>query len=293
MNGTRRSQAGSSLISLVTLLLTSAPALAQIEPSPVPMENPTATPTVMGGSELTSIMQPGGSLVIAVPLVISLSKDFVADPINIPLDIYYGVSDDLTLGITHSNGVVQGVMPYQITRGLCLSGDVFCSKPGPAADRSHRFYNNIGLDALLRLAAGTLQLAGHGGLDFASLDPSAIHLRLGVLAKAPLGENIAILTDPRVLIALNKRDAGNDDYLTFPIAVQLGTASGLRLSGMTGISGPLDGFGDAFTGWLGAFLALGVNQSVDVFGSFTFETLYGKNGGADWRTLVIGANFRL
>src|SRR5687768_14788793 len=128
MIGTRRSQAGSSLISLVTLLLTAAPAMAQIEPSPVPVET-----APMGGSELSSIMQPAGQLVIGVPIVINMTSDLVADPINVPLDIYYGVSDDLTLGISHSSGLVQGVTPYRIASGLCLSGDLFCSKA----------YNNI------------------------------------------------------------------------------------------------------------------------------------------------------
>jgi hypothetical protein len=279
MNRTQRSQAGSTLITL-TLLLAAAPAMAQFEPAPVAPAEPVA---VSGGSELTSIMQPAGQLVISVPLVINMTSDLVADPINIPLSVYYGVSDALTLGISHSNGLVQGVTPYQIASGLCLSGDIFCDKA----------YNNIGFDALLRLAAGTLQLAGHGGIDFRSLSPSMFSLRLGVLAKAPLGENIAILADPRIGLGLNKTDEGNDHYLSFPIAVQFGTTSGMRISAMTGIAGPFDGFSDAFTGWLGGFLAVGVNQNVDIFGSFTFENLYGKNGGADWRTLVIGTNIRL
>lgn len=270
----KRSISLSAGLSILPLLLgAAAPALAQVEPSAAPA-------VVAGGSELSSVLLGTGQVVISVPLAIGLNSGNAGEPISIPLDVYYGVSDDLTIGLNHS-GVIQGVGPYSAGPGLCLTSDS-CGKT----------YDNLNLDALFRLVPGTLQVAGHGGIDFRSFDLSWIALRLGALLKAPLGENIAIVADPYLSFGLNKRDDGNKDWLNLPVAVQFQTASGVRIAGQTGLSGPLDGFGDAYRGWLGAFASVGVNEKIDAFASFVFNDLFGKNGSADYRTLVVGANIR-
>ena len=270
-------------LSILPLLLAAAPALAQIDPAPLDPTPVDSTPVaVAGGSELTSVLPGASQLVITAPLAIGLNSGAAGEPISIPLDVYWGLSDDFTLGITHSNGTIQGVAPYRAGNGVCLTKDDCFGQ---------KIYNNIGFDALVRLVPGMLQLAGHGGIDLDSLDPSRIALRLGLLAKAPLGTNVAIVADPRFRIGLNERDL-NPDGLTLPVAVQFQTLSGIRLSGMTGISGPLENFGDFFQGWLGAFAGLGFNEKIEGFASFTFDNLYGNNGGGDFRTLVLGANIR-
>jgi hypothetical protein len=263
-------------LSFLPLLLAAAPALAQVEPAPVAPGAP------IGGSELSSVLPSAGQLTITVPLAINLSSNRAAEPISIPLDIYYGLDDDFTLGITHSGATVQGVSPYPVGPGLCLTSDSCGDK----------IYNNIGFDALYRLVPGALQVVGHGGIDLNSLDPAWVSLRVGALFKAPLGSNLALAADPRIGIALTKRDEFNEDYISLPLAIQFTTGPGVRLAGQTGIAGPLDGFGDFFRGWLGFFAALGVNEKIDAFASFTFDNLYGKGGGGDARSLVLGANIR-
>lgn len=283
----RRSSSLSIASALATLVAAGA-AHAQTEPAAP--GDPTAAPgstvepsaaAMAGAPELLPIQPAMGRIEIRVPLVINLSEDSAGDPTNLPLDIYYGVSDELTLGITHSNGVVQAASPYPPFRGICFT------------DACNNAYDNIGLDALYRILGGTLQLAGHGGVDFNSFDPLLVGLRLGVLFQAPLASRVALVFDPRVSIALTKRDEGNDDFLSLPLGVQFWALDQLRLAARTVVGGPFDNFDKAWTGSLGIFAGYAVNETVEAFASFDFFNLYGENGGSESRLLVLGANVRL
>lgn len=240
-----------------------------------------------GTPELTPITLGSGRIRITVPIVINLSADLVAKPVNVPLDVYYGVNDDLTVGLTHSQGVVQATSHYPIGAGVCLGGeDRLCEK----------VYNNLGLDAIYRFLPGTVQVAAHGGLDFLRLsDPNQLALRLGVLVQAPLASRLAIIADPRITIGLTNRDEGfgNKEYLSIPIGVQFWALDQLRLAVRTVFAGPLDGFGDSFTGSLGLFGGFAINDLVEAFAAFDFANIYGKENSADARVLLIGANINL
>ena len=41
------------------------------------------------------------------------------------------------------------------------------------------------------------------------------------------------------------------------------------------------------------FAGFGITDMIEAFASFDFTNLYGKGGSADFRTLVLGVNFRL
>jgi len=273
-----------SLLTACAACLFSPAAFAQFEPEPGPMGPPMepGMETAIGGPELTNIMQAPQTFQVRVPLVINLSSDFVGKPINIPVDAYFGLSEQLTLGLTHSGGLVQAVAPYELGTGLCLSGTPHCFKT----------YNNVGFDALFSLMSGVLQLAAHGGLEFVNIDGGTFSLRLGVLFQAPLGENIAIITDPRLFLGLSDRDIGNKEFLHLPIAVQVWANAGTRIAARTGINGPLDGFGDAFEGALGVFAGFDVNEMIEIFAAFDFPNIYGEGNTADYRVLTLGANIQ-
>jgi hypothetical protein len=244
----------------------------------------------MGGPELTPLVLATGKWEIRVPLAINMSKESAAKPLSLPVDVYYGLNEQLTVGVTHSFGVVQPVLPYRPGYGICLSSEENgCAK----------VYNNIGLDAIYQFMPGVIQLAGHGGLDIWSIsDPFLADLRLGVLFQAPLATNIAIMADPRLFIGLNKRDEyGNKEALWLPLAVQFWVNEMIRVSARTNLGGPLDGFSDYYFGALGVWAGFNINAMIEAFASFDFTNLYGKKasgvGAADGRALVLGANFRL
>jgi hypothetical protein len=258
-----------NVIRLCVLALPLVTATARAEVAPVAL-----------GSELASVTLGEAQLVIAVPIVINLSKDSVFKPISTPVDVYYGISDNTMLGVSNSNGTIQGVGYYGVGLGLCVT------------DGCARTYNNVALDLVHRIAPGTVQLAIHSGVDANAFRPDVVlRLRLGMLAKAPLATNLALLADPRLAVGLTPRD-DRPDIFTVPLALQFLTSTGARFAVQTGIDGRLQSFADDYTAWLGVFGALGVNEKIEAFASFTFPNLYGKNGGVNARALVLGLNIR-
>jgi hypothetical protein len=272
---------GAFLSVSLAVLFAGSTARAQDPPLDPALTVPTeATP------ELTPITLATGRTDIRIPFVINMSAGTAGEPINVPLDIYHGLTDDITLGLSHSRGVVQPTTPYPARAGLCLTG---------TGGGCRKFYDNISLDAIFRFMGGVIQLAGHGGLDFLSFDPAMLSLRLGVLFQAPLGSHVVIMTDPRLWIGLTKRDAPtfNKEHLDLPLAVQYWITEGARVAVRTVMYGPLDGFSDAWGGALGLFAAFAVSPLIEPFLAFDFLNLYGKGGSADFRSLLIGTNIRL
>jgi hypothetical protein len=268
-----------------------APAAA-VEPAPV-----AASAAVQNGG--VQIDRPAtletGRILLRVPLLISLTKENVAKPLSIAPDIYYGVNDDLTVGITHNGSPFTTggnlVSPPLAGMGLCLSGedDGNCRK----------VYNNIGLDALYRfLNNDGLQLAAHGGLDFQQLsDDLLMGLHLGVYGEWQAGI-FELRFDPSLEIALNKRDNRGPfkQIINIPVGGFVNVTPELEVFILAGLSGPTDKFGDTFLGLLSFGADYAVTQVIDVGLAFDFPNLWGKDGifksGADYRQLRLFGNFR-
>lgn len=215
----------------------------------------------------------GGMIQIALPVAASLSADQVGKPIGVAPDIYYGVTDDLMVGLTHSGG-------------LCLTGK---------SNGCGKVYNDVGVDAVYRFIAGDLELGAHVGVPVLQLsDPFLLGLRVGVIGRwVGLNNKLGILFDPGIQLGLTKRDAGNKEVLYVPLQIAFQATSALAVGVTTAFGGPLDGIGDAYAGSLGVMSLFHINAMLDAFAQFTFDNLYGKGGGADARTLVLGANIRL
>jgi hypothetical protein len=235
----------------------------------------------VGGHALRSVTMSAAQLEIIVPVVINATSNEIAKPISIPLDVYYGVSDRLTLGLTHSGGSIQGVEPYDLDLGLCVTGQDGCE----------RTYDNVGFDALFRLVSGLVQVAAHGGVELRSIADGALGVRAGVLIKAPLGLDLAILIDPRIIIGLTGLAPGERRHgLTLPFAVQYLTDAGIRLAAMSGIE--ITSVAESYTGYVGGLAAVSVNEKIEAFASFTFNNLFGQNADFKRRALVLGFNIR-
>ena len=220
-------------------------------------------------------------------------------PISLAPSIWYGVSDKLTVGVTHDGGTtkwtprptvgfttvdVLGVpVPMVSGVGVCVSGtDGGCAK----------VYNNISIDALFSVKAEKFSLAAHPALDISSFDPFTLSLRIGALGRYMANDKISVAFDPRVKIGITERDF-NKEAIDVPVWVwyQVNEKMGVALN--TGISGPLDGFGDAFFVPVGFNFSMQVNAQLGVGADFSFLNLIGKNGDADGRMLGLRASYAL
>jgi len=292
-NRTVRSAVCSALGLAVVALSGSGRALAEDKAGPAeaaPRAGGDAAPTpppaaasVTAPISATEATLHQGAVNIDGDLVIGLSKGSAWKPIQIIPNLYYGVSNELTAGFANNtNAEIFQAVSAPGGRGLCLSG----SSNGCA-----HVYNSFSLDALFSfMRSSRLDLAAHGGVDFV-LDPFLLSLRLGVKGKAGIGP-LAIVFDPSLNIGLIKRYE-NKEYLQVPVRIGLIVASRLNIGVSAALNGQLDGFGDAYQIPLGAGATFALNGAVDVRAQFAFDNLAGKNGGADFRTLSIGAAYHM
>ncbi len=263
------------------------PSAPPAEPAPVaaPMETTPATSTVQTGG--TQIDRPAtleaGRILLKVPVLINLSKDLVGKPVSVAPDIYYGVNDDFTLGITHTNGSL--VYPAIAGDGLCLTGD---------SNGCPKVYNNVGLDSLYRfINTPALQLAAHAGVYLWQIsDPLLTVLRVGAYGEWQAGI-FELRFDPGVFIGLNKRDAGNiEQLIQVPVGGFVNVTPDLDVFVLAALTGPTKNFGDFWTGLLSFGASYAVNPMMDVGLAFDFPNLWGKNSSADSRQARLFGNFR-
>ncbi|WP_428265364.1 hypothetical protein [Haliangium sp.] len=202
-------------------------------------------------------------------LQINLSKDNVGDPISLAPDLFYGVTNRLTVGVTHG-------------RGICISGD----------GCNDTFYDDVTAEARFGLVhAGALALAARGGVVVGSFDPFTAGVLIGMRGRVTLG-NIAVLVDPSVYVGVLERD-NIGDTLDIPVQLQYQLTEQNAMFLSTGVNGPLDGFGDSVRVPVGLGALFAVSRRFDVGGEFVFTNLAGKDGGVDGRLLIVRAALRL
>lgn len=232
-----------------------------------------------------------GMLEVTVPLGIGLSKDRAGKPIFFTPSVYYGVTDTLTLGIRHF-------------QGLCVSGGPDCPK----------VYNDLSVDSLWRVwRGGSTDVAVGVALNLSPVtDPFALAAEARVVARLR-GGPASLTVAPALEVGITNRDAARTEPLAFPLAtttfgffqtvpngremlrvpatLAVQATPSLALAVATSLDGPLDpptgGFWDYYRIPLGVGLVLFVDK-VDLGASFTFLNLLGKQTGQLDRTDIRG-----
>ena len=200
---------------------------------------------------------------------INMSENSAFDPVTIAPHFYWGVSDTVTLGITHD-------------RGICL-GDACGDK----------VYNDAGFGLLVGLGYGrTYEIDLHVEVPVQSFDPFVLGARVGVLGRVNLGAVTAFVFDPSLYFGMTRRDEGNREYLGLPFWFYFQATDVVVPFVGSGIQGPLDGFSDSFQIPLEGGIVFDVAQNVDVGFVLRFPNLAGKGNSADWRELGFIGRFR-
>ena len=129
-----------------------------------------------------------------LPIVLNLSKNAALKPVWIPLDLRFGVTNELEVFVSHN---LASAFPSAAGGGLCIGGkDRGCDK----------FYNNVNLGGQFSfLKASGVELSGLLGLDFRQIsDPMLLAADVGIGFKyvaAPVSVKIA----PQIGILLTHR----------------------------------------------------------------------------------------
>ncbi len=139
---------------------------------------------------------PGGRFFIQGFAEISLSKDAAFEPFSIAPDLWYGVSDLITVGLVHSGRASTGLYGGA-GNGLCLTGE-----EGGCPD----VYGNVGIDGRYHFYRGSgMTVSADGGLFAGPFDPFTAALKLGVVGRWQAGA-IAVDLAPNLFIGLSERE---------------------------------------------------------------------------------------
>ncbi|TMQ18592.1 MAG: hypothetical protein E6J90_10105 [Deltaproteobacteria bacterium] len=232
---------------------------------------------------MRGVQGPAGMFAARLLLGFNVSAGKAGDPISFAPDLYYSVTDTLQLGLVHD-----GPMGWQSRPGLgfCLTGqDHGCP----------HVYDNVGFDAMYGVSVGAVRLSTHTSLFLSHFSPVTMSLALGVMGKARLGSNVALLLDPKIAIELTERDT-IDDALYVPLELQFQVGASTTLKLLTGLSAGLSTFADSYEIPVGIGLLQNLTRHLDIGLRFSFDNLLGHEpmgvGRADSRSLALLFNAR-
>ena len=168
------------------------------------------------------VVLPRGEVAVRLVMEGNLDRDSPLRPLSFAPDAWFGVTDQLTLGLIHSSQSVDRID----------TGASFCVREG--AGKCDRVYRGSGLDARFAVTPTT---AVRARLLLRDVDPAKPALALGALVRHDWGR-YELVTDPYLRIGLGNRDQGNRDALVVPLWLGLRAAGG-RIAIHTGVDGDL------------------------------------------------------
>jgi hypothetical protein len=270
-----------SVLVCVVLGATLSIARADTEPEADPGTAPHAasTPSGDGNDQLTL---PKGRLLLTALFEANLSDSLVFKPFSISPDVWYGVNDDLTVGLVHSGMGSTGFIG-SVNDSLCLAG---------TSNGCGDVYHNVGLDVRYKLKTGPLSYAVDGGVYALAIDPFAIAVKLGISGRWHK-DKLAVEFQPNVFIGVTERDSGGvTEVINIPVTGYYAVAPKVAVSLQTGAVLPVDNTGDTFRIPLSIGAHYTLNESLNLFLAFSFPIIVaGTNGGIDARSITLGANY--
>jgi hypothetical protein len=178
---------------------------------------------------------PEGRLLVQASVQMSLSTDAVFKPVSLSPDVWYGLTEDLSLGLAHSPAGAGGFYGG-VANSLCLTG---------ASNGCPNLYSNAALLGRFSLLDTGVGLAAQGGLIIGSLDPLFLGVQLGVVGRWEMAP-IAVVFQPSIQIGVTERDAGNTDTLALPVAAMFDATPELSIGLQTGVSFAFEDIGSTW-----------------------------------------------
>jgi hypothetical protein len=160
------------------------------------------------------------------------SLESESDFVTLSPDLWYGVGDGVALGLVHSGYGSHGF--WGLPGGICLN------------DCNDEIYDNVGVRTLARLHEGDFRIAADAGVLVDLIGTTEVGLRAGVASQFHRSW-IRVELNPTVLIALNERSSGANDFLLLPVTVGFVVTPELRFDVQSGYLGPIQDFGDTWS----------------------------------------------
>jgi hypothetical protein len=232
---------------------------------------------------------PKGRVLLDAYFAASLNSGNEFKPFSLSPDVWYGATDELTVGLVHSSVAGSGFMGGAGT-ALCLAGT-----GGGCAD----VYPGFGIDARYKLKSGMLAYAAEGGLYVRTFDPFVMAIKLGLVARWQQ-EKIAVELTPNLAVGVAGRTAegmaevtSNGETLNIPVTGMYAVTPKIAAALQTGLILPFQATGDTWAVPLSIGGFYTVNESINVNLAFSLLALVGGGAstGFDARSLTLGGTY--
>ena len=249
-------------------------------------------PAAAGDTGTDQATLPKGRAVIDAFVEIGLNSAG-GKPFSIAPDIWYGVTDAITIGLVHSFNGETGFIGGAPGSSLCFSGSGTC-----------KVYNNVGFDFRYKLKSGTFSWAFDGGLFFDELSPDVfLDLKLGAIGRWHK-DKIALELEPALYFALTNRTADdgmgnsvtvNPDILDIPVTGFYSISPKFAVALQLGLELPFESTSDTYRVVLAPGIHYLVTEHFNVTAAFSFDRLIGGGnaGAADFKSITIGGSYAL
>lgn len=226
---------------------------------------------------------PAGHGVVNATVGVNLSAGAAFEPVSLSPDLWYGVSEPLSVGVIHSSRGTTGFLGG-VGQSLCLTGD---------AHGCGSLYPGGGIAARYGVARGTTAVAIDAGLFAGDVDPFTLSLKLGASARWRSGK-VAVEASPALFVGVTERDAGNEEVFGLPITASYAVADRAALALQSGVILPFEGTGDAFLIPLSLAASYALDAHISLDAAFTLPALAGGDAaptGTDLRTFSLGGAY--
>jgi hypothetical protein len=239
---------GITSVFVLLLLAHAGAAHAQSQGGEYTLGLPESDPT----KERLRMTLPKGRVLVQGFVEMNLSTDLAFKPVSLSPDVWYGVTDDINVGLAHSSNAIGGFFGG-FGGSLCLTGD---------ENGCDGVYRTVGLLGRYNLIDTGLGLAVHGGLLVSDIDPFKFGIQVGVAGRWEY-DPIAVVFQPSIYVGLTEREdvngvSGNGELITLPVAALYDVMPELAVGLQTGVTLGLD---DVASQWT-LFLSLGGRYEV-------------------------------
>jgi len=234
-----------------------------------------------------SLVMPKGSLLLDGFVEMDLSKGEAFHAVSISPDLWYGVTDDLTLGLVHSTTGATGFIGG-IEDSICI---------GQACEH---VYPDVGLDARYRLAR---PLALDVGLYALDTNPFQLAVKLGIAGRWAWGK-LSLESQLSLFIGLTNREPApemppptvppgvNTEELLLPITVAYLVVPRVDIALQPGLVLPFTQTGSTWAIPLSLAVRFAATPRFGIGLAFSFlDLIGGGNSGADARSLTLGGTY--
>lgn len=208
-----------------------------------------------------------------------LPRSGLAHPLSLSPDLYYGITDRLTLGLIHSAASMDLV---DARASLCLRGDF------TTCDHAYR---GSGLDARWLWREGPISVAPRARLLLRDVDPMKPAITIGALARWNRGA-FAITSDPYLRLGIANRDRGNRAALVVPIWLAAEVFARATLALHTGWDSELATWRDGWHAPMALEILVRATSQLDIGFSAGFPQAIGPQNNEKERVMTLSVAYR-